>query len=153
MYDPIVCMTITFVACSFPNLFIQLVLFRTMTFQTPNSFDGVSPSDHFVAFAYAPWFGSRYVLDDDIIMSYVCDDHLSDDISLFAMDCDDFRSHKCAVDNELEALKFGHSFARERVVHACGVYWGLFEGCVLLTAVAGFDLLFARSADEYFFCR
>lgn len=86
-------------------------------------------------------------------MPYVQSDHLADDISLFALDCDDFRSHMCAVDIELKTPKFGHRSAQERFKHACGVCCGLLGGHVLIPAAAGFDFLFARADDEYTFRR
>lgn len=77
-----------------------------------------------MAFAYAPWFDSQDVMNNDSFMSYVCSNHRPDEISLFGLDCDDFLSHMCAVDTELETPKFGRRSARERFVKTCGVHWG-----------------------------
>lgn len=83
-----------------------------MTFPNLHSLDGVSLRDCLVAFAYAPWFEARYVMDDNIIMSYVRGDHLSYDISLLAIDCDDFQEHTCVVYFEMKIPKLCHRLAR-----------------------------------------
>lgn len=59
-----------------------------------------------MGFAFALWFDSCDILEDGIIMRLVRGDHLPDDIPLFALECDDFRSHMSAVDTELESPKF-----------------------------------------------
>lgn len=86
-YDPICCMTIAFAVRSFPNLCIRLIMFFVMTFLTLLLLDGVNLPDYSVAFAHAPRPDSRYVWEDEIIMSY---DYISADTSLFALACDDF---------------------------------------------------------------
>lgn len=78
-----------------------------MTFLISNSLDRATPQSQLVAFAFASWFDSRYILDDDI-MRHVSGDHLSDDIELFVLDCDDFRSQMCAVDTDLKTSSLGH---------------------------------------------
>lgn len=62
----------------------------------------VYPRNLTVGFAFPPGFDSRYKLDDDITMQYVCGDQFKDNIPHFALDCDDFCSHMCAVGSELE---------------------------------------------------
>lgn len=123
-----------------------------MTFSTPNKLDGFSPRNYSAALTSAPWFHSRYKLNDDTIMRYVRGDNLPDHTPRFALDCDNFRSHMCAVDTELKTAKFGHRSARQRFVDACKVHWGSLRGKILLPAAAVFDLSFARSDDEYSFC-
>lgn len=68
-----------------------------MTFPSPHSLDGVNPRVHTVAFVYVPWFNLQYVLDDKTTMPYVHGNHLFGDTHLFALDCDDSRSHICAL--------------------------------------------------------
>lgn len=137
----------------FPNLHPQLISLSTLKFSTLHALNGVISRNHPTAFFYAPWFDSRYVLDDNTIVPYACSDHLLDNIHLIALNWDGFRLHICAVDNELENPKLGHSSAQERFVHACGVQWELLGGRGLLPAAAGFDLSFARSEDDFtFFC-
>lgn len=52
-------------------------------------------------------------MNDGIIVPYIRASHLSDNIPLFALDYNDFRSHMCAIDTELETPKFGYRSARE----------------------------------------
>lgn len=73
-----------------------------MTLLTQHTLDCINPRDFSVVFALVPWFGARYVMDDNIIMQYVCDDHLPDDIPLFTLDCNDFCSYMCAADTGLK---------------------------------------------------
>lgn len=61
-----------------------------MTHRAPQYLRGVNPRDEPVAFACAPWLDSQYVLDDDIILQYSYHSHHPDDISLLALECDDF---------------------------------------------------------------
>lgn len=69
-----------------------------------------------------PWFDSRSVFDDNIIMRYVRADHCPDIIPLLALDCDGFRSHMCVVRTKLNDPKFGPKLAPKRFVHDCGVH-------------------------------
>lgn len=77
-----------------------------MTFPTSHSLDGVYPCNHFMAFVYAPWFDSRYVLNDGIITSHVRGNNLFDDNPLLALDYDDFFPHMCEVDKDLKIPNF-----------------------------------------------
>lgn len=54
-------------------------------------------------------------------MPYVRNDHHLDNISLLVLECDDFQSPMCAVENEMETSKFGHRSAQEKFVHASRV--------------------------------
>lgn len=105
---------------SFSTLCIHPFMFHTMTFPNTHSLGDVNSRNHSVAFGLAPWFHSQFILDDDIIIRYVCGDHPFDGISLFALSCDDFRLHMCAVNIELKSPKFGHIWARKRFVHFRG---------------------------------
>lgn len=78
-----------------------------MMLPTRISLDGTNLCDPSVSFAFTPWLESRYVLDDKVILLYVHGDHFLEDIPLFALHYDNFRSHMCAVDTELETPVFG----------------------------------------------
>lgn len=94
-----------------------------MTLLTPHTLDGVDLRNHPVVFAFAPWFDSRYILDDNIFTRYISGDHLPDDIPLFALDYD-FCSLMCASDTELKTPNFGQRSGRKRFVHTYEVHWG-----------------------------
>lgn len=86
-------------------------------------------------------------------MQNVRGDHLLNDILLSALDCDNFRSHMCAVGNESKTPKFGHKSDRERFEHVCGASWIMRGGRDFPPPAAGLGLPFDRSDDEYLFCR
>lgn len=138
---------------SFLILSVKTILLHMMTLTTSHSLDSVNLRNHLIAFAYAPWIDSRYLLDNNIIIPYVCGDHLRHDVSLFELDCDDFRSHMCVLVSELDNPKFDHRSARERFAHVCWGHWSMSGGHVLLPGASWFDLLFAWSSNEYRFCR
>lgn len=98
-------------------------LFRKMMFPAPQFLRGVNSHDHSVVFAYAPWFDSSSVLDDEILMPYVLNGHLFDEIPLFALECNDFWSHKRALDFDLEVPKYSQRSARGQFVDARKVHW------------------------------
>lgn len=78
--------------CPLFSIFCVLsILFYTMMLTTLHSPDDVNSGYHPLIFAFMPWFDSRYVLDNNIIALYIRHDNLFDKISLFAVDCDDFR--------------------------------------------------------------
>lgn len=93
-----------------------------MTVPTPHAQEAVNLRNLVVAFSYAPWFDSRYVLDDNIIIPFVRADQLPDNIPLFDVACEDFCSLMCAVDTALRTPKPGHRAARKRLVHSCGIH-------------------------------
>lgn len=99
-------------------------------------------------FFYVLLFDLRYVLNVEIILRYVRGDHFPDNISLIALDRDNFCLHMCVVDTKMEAPKLGSRLARENIVHALGVHWVLHVGCVSLPATAGFGFPFASSIDK-----
>lgn len=124
-----------------------------MAFPSPRSLRSASPHDHTLTLSRVPWFDSRRVSDEDIVMLYGRDDHLTDQIPLFALKCDDFLSFLCALDAELEVSAHSRFLARKRFVRACGIHWAALGGRISSPAAAGLDLLFARSDDMYTFCR
>lgn len=93
------------------------------------------------------------MLSDDIIRQYIYDNHLSNDIPSFVLECDEFWSHMRALDSELHAPEHSQRSAYERFVHACGVHWEALGGRILLPEVAGLDLFIARSVYHYTYCR
>lgn len=64
---------------------------------------------------------SQYVSDNVVLMPYVHDDNLHDDITFFALKCEDFL-FICALDAELEVCAHGRLSARERFGKACGFH-------------------------------
>lgn len=91
---------------SLKMLFIYLILFRTVTFPTSCLLNDVNLRNRRVTFAYKSRSDTRYVMDDNIIMQYVCDDHLFDDIPLFALERNDFCLHMCALNAETKISPF-----------------------------------------------
>lgn len=81
----------------FSRMCVGPILFRTRPFPASHSLDGASLCDHFIAYAYTPWFDERYVKDDNTIIQYVRDDCLPNNILVIALSCDDFRLHMCAA--------------------------------------------------------
>lgn len=79
--------------------------------------------------------------------------HLPDEILLFVLECEDFRSHLCALDFTLEAPAHGRLLARARFVQACKFYWEALSGKMSLLGAAIVDLSFTRANDEYNFFR
>lgn len=56
-----------------------------MTLPAPHPLDSVNLRAYFVPTSYAPWFDSRKVLDDTVIIPYVCGNHFHEDIPLFVL--------------------------------------------------------------------
>lgn len=65
------------------------------------------------SFFFAPRSDSRYICDDYSIMRYFRRDHFLDDILLYALGYDTFRSHMCASVTELRSSNFDQWLARE----------------------------------------
>lgn len=124
-----------------------------MTFPAPQSLRNVNPQDSPVAFGYASWVDSQYVLDHDIIMPNVYGNHLPDSTSLFALDCNEFWPPMCALKTEFRVPRHSQRPARGRFVHAYRVHWEALGSRISLSKAAELNLLFARSDDEYTYCR
>lgn len=116
---------------SFTLLFFYLIMFRAMTYPTPDLLDGVCSLDHRVASAYVLWFDARNVMDNNIIVQYIRGGQLLDDKPLFALDYDKLRLHMCALNDELKAPKLGFRSTRERFVQEGGDDSGMLGGCVV----------------------
>lgn len=126
---------------------------NAMPFSSPRLLRDANPRDQPVTSFCVPWFDSRDVSEEDILMPYSRNDHLPDDIPLFAMECEVVLSHMCAVYAELEVPVHGNLSARERFVRACDFTWATLVGRTSLPATAGLNLPFASSDDKYTFCR
>lgn len=101
---------------------IEFLLFYTILFPALQSLLGINPRDRFLAFAFSPWFDLQYVLDNDTIVQYACNIHLSDSISLFALEYNEFWAHTSVSDSELEPSKYSQWSAEERLVYASAVH-------------------------------
>lgn len=100
-------------SCLLSKIVTKLPLFRKVIFPAAQCLCEVWPRGHSDAFAYVPWFDSRYKLDDVIFLHYVCGNHLLNNIHLLSFKWDDFWWHMCALDSEL-----GHqNIVSTRLVH------------------------------------
>lgn len=120
-YDLLTTIVVIHSCCYWKSSIVKFQLFSKMMFSVPHFFIGVNPRKHPVAIALSPCFDSRYALSDAITMRYVRGTHPPDDISLFALECDDFLTRMCALDSKSETQKYDHSSARKRFMHICKV--------------------------------
>lgn len=86
--------------------------FPFMSIPSLQSIRGFIHRNHPETFYRFPWFDSRFVSDEEIFMPYVRDGRLPGKSLLFALECDAFLSHMCALDTEIDVSSNSGSSAK-----------------------------------------
>lgn len=121
-----------------------------MYFSSLQPLPGANPRKSLITFFCVPSFELQYVSGEDILISYayVRDDHLPEGLPLLEWKCDDFVSHMCTLNAELDVSAHGCLPVTEPHVRACGLHWAALGDQTLLLVAPGLGFTFAHSDDE-----